>query len=160
MRSSVAVNRTLFRLLLVGLLLVSAAFAAWTWMRPYEWQADIQAQCRIEGCEVEIDHSNYWLRLHLKVREDEGDQRFEHDMMKPVRLVSASGREIEPADTTLSGDKTKAIQAIWLKFWLKPEDFDGPLTLKINDGRLSVRSDSGPPKLRSSGSRNFVTENW
>lgn len=154
------VNRTIFRWLLVGLLLASALFAAWTWTRPYEWDADARAQCRIVGCEVELDHSNYWLNLHLKVLEDKGDQRFGHDLAKPVRLITASGREIEPADTTLAGDHGKPVRALWLKFWLEREDFEGPLSLKLNDGRLRVRSGSGEPVLRSSGRRNFVTHKW
>lgn len=153
-------NRFAFRCLLVGLLLVSAAFAAWTWLRPYQWDSDPQARTRIVGCEVEADHSNFWLTLHLKMLKDEEGRVLEHDLMKPVRLVTASGREIEPADTTLAGDKDQPISSIWLKFWLEQEDLNGPVILKINEGELKVRSGSGQPKLSSSGRRHFVTHSW
>ena len=74
--------------------------------------------------------------------------------------MTAAGKSIEPADTTLVGDKEKAIRQIWLKFWIENKDLDGALKLRINDAELSVRQKSGVPKLRSSGSRYFVTDNW
>jgi hypothetical protein len=80
--------------------------------------------------------------------------------MKPVALVTQAGREIESADTTLSGDEKGGAQEVWLKFWLDGGDFSGPLTLKINDGKLGIRTQSGAPSLGSSGVRYFVTNHW
>ena len=154
------VSRKTFRLILVGLLVISGGFATWSWTRPYEWGADSQSQCRIVGCEVVADHDNYWVNLHLMILDDDKDVVYEHDLIKPVRLLSAGGGEIEPADTTLEGDQTKKIRKIWLRFWLEKEDLQGPLTLRINDGKLKVRSGGGEPKLRSDGSRYFVTHRW
>ncbi len=155
MGSPVHVNRTHFRILLVALLLISGGIAAWSWSRPYDWGADAKAGCRIAGCQVVRDHANYWVNLKLKVNED-----WEHDLEIPVKLLTAAGRELDAADTTLVGDETKDVREIWLKFWSEKEDLNGPLRLKINQGELSVRKGSGIPKLGADGSRYFVTHNW
>ena len=63
------------------------------------------------------DRSFYWLDLHLEVTENHG-----HDLMKPVRLITSAGREIEPADTTLGGAKETGTTELWFKFWLEPPD--------------------------------------
>ena len=155
MGSSVRVNRKTFRIILLALMLISAAFAAWSWMRPYEWSPDPKAQVRIVGCFVDRDHSNYWVNLEIKV-----PSGAEYDLEKQVSLVNSAGDRIEPADTTLEGDNAQAIRQIWLKFWLDKEQLKGPLDLEINEGRLKVRSGSGLPKLRSDGNRYFVTHAW
>ena len=155
MGSPVVVSRTTFRYILLGLLLISAAFAAWSWLRPYAWGADSAARCQINGCEVVQDHANYWVNLKLKV-----DAGAEHDLQIPARLVTAGGRELEAADTTLVGDEAKAVREIWLKFWLEKADMKGPLKLRINEGELSIRKGSGEPKLRSNGRRYYVTHGW
>lgn len=137
-------------------LVLSAVFAAWSWMRPYEWNADPEARCRVAGAQVRQDLSFYWLDLHLKVTPGQS-----HDLAKPVRLVTASGREHEPADTTLGGDKgLQTTTDLWFKFWLEPGDFSGPLKLRINDGTLVVRSKSGPPSLGASKREYFPTHRW
>lgn len=143
------------RKLLVAAFVLSAVFAAWAWFRPYEWAADPGARCRIVGCQVKQDRSNFWVDLRLKVRASE-----EHDLMKPVLLRTASGRQIEPADTTMVGDEGKPMRELWIKFWLEQQDLDGGLELQINDGRLSVRSSRGLPLLGEDGSRYFVTHDW
>lgn len=155
MVSPVLVSRKSFRWILVGLLVISGGVAAWSWMRPYEWRADAKAACVISGCQVTQDRSNYWVHLKLKV-----NGNMKHDLEIPVRLMTAAGREITPADTTLEGDNTKSIRSIWLKFWLENEDLTGPLKLSINEGVLTVRSGSGMPKLHSDGSRYYVTHKW
>ena len=50
--------RPLTRILTVALALVSA-FAAWSWLRPYEWKADPVARFQIRQARVTRDHSNY-----------------------------------------------------------------------------------------------------
>ncbi|MDX1680495.1 MAG: hypothetical protein R3242_07180 [Akkermansiaceae bacterium] len=148
-------SRKTFRIILVALLVITGAIAAWSWLRPYEWGADKSAGCRIVGCQVKEDHSNYWINLHLKVAEDASI-----DLQTPVQLLTADGTSIMPADTTLAGDKEKAVRDIWLKFWVHQKDLKGELKLQINGAKLSVRQGSGVPKLRSTGSRYFVTDNW
>lgn len=143
------------RRVLVVAMLIAALFAAWSWLRPYDWVADPAARCRIVGCMVKQDRSNFWVRMHLKVSSGE-----EHDLAKPVRLVTAGGREIAPADTTLSGDGQQQTRQLWLSFWLEKEDLDGVLRLKINNGDLLVRRSSGVPVLDSDGDRYFVTNYW
>ena len=154
MESSLVVSRQTFRYLLLGLMLVSAAIAGWSWLRPYEWSVDPGARCQIIGCEVVKDHDNYWVNLHLEITEGE------HDLAQLIEMVLPDGRVLEAADTTLRGDEQKAITSIWVKFWLDQKDLEGPLKLRINDGELTVRSGSGQPKLRSKGNRYFVTHRW
>ncbi len=155
MGSPVEVSRTTFRIILVALLVISGAFAAWSWLRPYEWSADAKADCVITGAQLVHDHSYYWLNLQLVV--SDGQQ---HDLQKPIRLVLSDGRKLQAADTTLEGNEQKNIHKIWLKFWLHERDLTGPLHLQVNEGTLSVRSGRGIPKLRPDGSRYFVTHRW
>ena len=159
MGSPVAVSRKKVRSILVGLLIVSAAFAAWAWLRPYEWSADSGAACRITGCQVVQDHSNYWVNLQLKV-----NRGAKHDDKIPVKLITSSGREITGDVTLVSegakGEEDKQVREIWLKFWLEKEDLKGALKLKINKGKLSVRKGSGEPALGAEGSRFFSSHGW
>lgn len=137
------------------LLGITTAFAAWSWLRPYAWQADPAARCKVVGARVKKDQSFFWLDVHLKVLPAES-----HDLMKPVHLITAQGRELEPADTTLDGTAGKGTTQIWFKFWLESADLDGPLKLRINDGLLVIRSGSGIPALGSSGAEYFTTHRW
>lgn len=136
-------------------LLCSAAFAGWTWLRPYSWNPDPAARCRIQGCEVRQDQSFFWLHVHLRMLRGES-----HDLLKPVRLVVHDGREVEPADTTLGGTEATGTTDLWFKFWLESEEIEKPMTLKINDGSLVVRSNHGPPRLGSSGREYFTSNHW
>ena len=137
------------------LLGITTAFAAWTWLRPYAWQADPAARCKVVAAQVKKDQSFFWLDVHLKMLPGES-----HDLMKPVRLVTSQGRELEPADTTLAGADGKGTTELWFKFWLESADLEGPLKLRINDGSLVIKSSSGMPGLGSSGSEFFATHRW
>jgi hypothetical protein len=148
-------SRAKLRLILLVVLCLLAGFASWVWFRPYAWNPDPDARCRVVAAQVRQDRSYYWLELHLKPMDGEG-----HDLMKPVRLVTSSGREIEPADTTLGGKQGGGTTDLWFKFWLEPQDFKGPLWLSINDGRLKIRNGSGVPRLGSAGTEIFPTSNW
>ena len=148
-------SRPKFRLVLLLVLVSLSGFALWVWLRPYQWDPDPAARCRVVVAQVKQDRSYYWLDLHLRPVEGES-----HDLMKQVRLRLADGREIEPADTTLGGSPQSGITDLWFKFWLEPADFAGPLHLRINDGKLRVRSGSGVPRLGRSGAELFPTSNW
>jgi hypothetical protein len=140
--------------LLATCLAISLIFAGWTWLRPYEWSRDPGARYRIVHASLERDHSFFWLGLYLK---QAGPQS--HDLMKPVALILADGREVEPAGTDLEGDQTHPNVGIGLKFWLEEKDLAGPLRLKLNDGTLTVRKEPGPPPVTDS-IRYFNTANW
>lgn len=139
---------------MVGLV-VAALFAAWSWFRPYDWNVDPGARCSVVGTQVKQDGKFHWVHIHLKVKDGET-----HDLMKPVRLETVAARLLEPADTTLGGGKERGTTDLWFKFWLEAEDLEGPLTLKINDGSLVIRTKSGAPRLGSSGFEYFVTNRW
>lgn len=150
-----AVKRPTLRGILIAGLLVSAGFAVWSWFRPYAWNADPDARCEVVGCQVRQDRSNFWVDAHLKMKPGET-----HDLMKPVRLVTAAGRELEPADTTLGGTEDQATRELWLKFWLESDDMVGPLKLRINDGTLVIKANAGAPDLGASKLEYFVTNHW
>lgn len=137
------------------LLGITTAFAGWTWLRPYAWQAVPAARCKVVGAQVKKDQSFFWLDVHLKLLPAQS-----HDLMKPVRLVTSQGRELEPADTTMGGIQGKGTTELWFKFWLDSADLQGPLKLRINDGVLVIRSGSGIPALGSSGAEYFTTHRW
>ena len=132
-------------------LLLCSAFAAWSWFRPYAWKVDPAARCKIVGVEVKPDHAYFWVTAHLKVNPGE-----EHDLRKPVLLVTASGIELEPADTTFGGTGKAGTTDIWLKFWLESRQIADSLTLRINDGELSVKHHQGVPPAPAY----FVTHRW
>ncbi len=140
-------------LLLISLLL-SLAFLGWQWLRPYDWNADPQARYRIVHASLERDHSFYWLGLRLDRTGREG-----HDLAKPVALLTAAGREVEPADVTMEGDGESGVTGLSFRFWLEKDDLDGPLRLRLNDGSLTVRQRSGPPADKG-GIRYFSTSRW
>jgi hypothetical protein len=141
--------------LLLVMLVLSLVFAGWQWLRPYDWSADPTARFRMVHATIERDHSFVWLDLYLKCS---GDER--HDLGKPVRLLIADGREIEPAETTLEGDDDKPTKALGFRFWLAEQDFTGPIRLRLNDGSLTVRSGSGLPSIADGSPRFFTTRNW
>jgi hypothetical protein len=95
------------------------------------------------------------LDAHLQITSGQ-----EHDLMKPVRLLTAAGRELEPADTTLGGQTGGGTTDLWFKFWLEAGDLNGPLKLRINDGSLVIRSGSGIPRLGASNLEYFTSSGW
>jgi hypothetical protein len=142
-------------LLLLILLGLSLIFAGWQWLRPYEWRSDPGARFEIVHASLKRDTSYWWLGLYLK---HTGGQP--HDLTKPVVLLLADGREMEPADTMLEGDEKSGTVAIGFRFWLGEKDLAGPLQLRINDGTLTVRSGSGVPSIPGDSTRFFTTRNW
>jgi hypothetical protein len=134
---------------------VSAAFAVWSWFRPYDWGADPAARCRVVGTQVKRDRSYFWVDVHLEMLAGQTN-----DLTKPVRLKTASGRELEPADTTLGGSAEGGTSDLWFKFWLESADAQGALRLGINDGELVIRSHSGPPLAGNRDSRYFTSHRW
>lgn len=137
------------------MLVASAAFAIWSWTRPYEWRPDPAARATIAAASLQKDHSYHWLDIRLKIRPGT-----EHDLQTPVFLETAARPRIEAADTTLAGDIDRPIDEIFLRFWLESGDLDGPVDLHLNGGTLNVRSGSGEPKMGRDGRRHFQTRNW
>lgn len=142
--------------ILLALVVPCLAAVVWLWfLRPYDWHPDPGARATIRFTRVERDHSFYWVDIYLRLRPDE-----EHDLLKPVRLLTASGRELEPADTTLEGTAERKIEALSLRFWLDQADLEGPLRLRINDGELVVRKGSGLPALENGDAVFRQTAKW
>ena len=135
-------------------MLAAAGFTAWAWLRPYEWQPDPAARCEVEAVQVRRDRSYYWVHIYLKVLPGQ-----RHDLLKPVLLVTSAGRELEPADTTLAGDVASATE-LWYKFWLETTDLEGGLTLRLNDGTLSIKRAPGMPELAPTEETTYSTHHW
>jgi hypothetical protein len=132
-------------------LVLCSLFALWSWFRPYEWNADPAAGCRVVGVQITRDQSYFWLEAHLEVLPEN-----HHDLTKPVSLTTASGSRLEPADTTFGSENGEGTTDIWLKFWLEPKDLAGPVTLHLNDGSLSIKKGNRVPGK----SRYFVSNHW
>jgi hypothetical protein len=143
------------RITLLVCLIAAAGFAAWSWFRPYSWKPDPSARCEIVETLVTRDQSYFWVNVHLKVNPGST-----HDLQKPVRLETSRGVKLEPADTTLGGNDIQALTEIWFKFWVEAADLEGPLTLHLNDGKLTVKSSNGVPGLADATYRNFTTNRW
>jgi hypothetical protein len=148
------VKRRILQYSLLICLLLSAAFAAWTWLRPYDFKPDPAARCEILETLVTRDQSFFWVNVHLKV-----NPGMPHDLQIPVSLATANGPK-QPADTTFAGTDPLKPEEIWFKFWLEPADLAGPLTLEINGGKLPVKTLPGLPDLGSDTFRNFTTNRW
>ena len=131
-------------------LALSAGFAAWTWFRPYAWNPDPAARCKVVGVQVTQDQSYFWVEAHLKV-----NPGMTHNLEKPVSLA-AIGHIVEPADTTFGSTNGQDTTDIWLKFWLNHEEIAGPLTLQLNDGTLSIKANEGVP----SHSKYYISNHW
>jgi hypothetical protein len=130
-------------------------FAAWTWFRPYDWNPDPDARCKVLETLVTPDKSFYWVEVHLKV-----NPGMSHDLRKPVYLLTAADARLQPADTTFAGEYGKTTTEIWFKFWLDSSQIEGPLKLHINDGELSIKRTSQAPDIGNPGFSNFTTNQW
>jgi len=142
--------------ILAALLLVSTAFAGWIWFRPFDFSPDPAARFRIDRAALRRDHAYFWLDLHLQ-----RSGKIAHDLTKPIRLLTSSGRILEPADVTLvSSGEAKDCDEIGLKFWLRDSDLAGSLDLRINDGTLRVKSNPGIPNTPEGTTRALTTHRW
>ena len=143
------------RIILLVALVVSAAFAGWVWLRPYAWQPDDSARCKVVETLVTRDAAFCWVNVHLKM-----NSGMSHDLEKPVALETGDRRRLGPADTTFGGKDLKHPDDIWFRFWLDREMLAGPLTLHVNDGSLVVKSNAGIPELEDGRYQNFTTHRW
>jgi hypothetical protein len=142
------------KILLVALVL-AAAFAGWAWLRPYAWMPDAAARGKVVATLVTRDASFCWVNVHLKV-----NSGMSHDLEKAVALETGDGRRYSPADITLAGQDIDRPEEIWFKFWLDLDELSGPLTLRLNDGSLAVKSTTGVPEIEDGRFRNFTTHRW
>lgn len=148
-------KRPVIHAVLVGGLLATMGIVAWSWLRPYAWRVDPAARSKVADVMVKRDQSFFWVDIRLSVLPGQT-----HDMMKPVRLLTSVGRELEPADTTIGGDKDYGSADLCYKFWLEAADIQQVLTLQINDGTLVIKADPGMPELDATGSAHYLTKHW
>ncbi len=152
--SSAAVKRPAVRTCLMVGLVVAAAFAVWSWLRPYARDPDPRAGGRIIATMVTRDHSFFWVETHVKLNPAV------HDRTRPVALETKTGKRIQPADTRFRMPSDDSELEAWYKFWVDTGEIAGPLSLHLNDGTLVVKSDVGVPKVSEGGFHTFSTKNW
>jgi hypothetical protein len=136
-------------------IVVSTFVAAVMWSEKYEAYPDPAARYKIDAVQLRTDKDYVWLEAHLKKNGNK-----EHDLRKPVLLITADGTEHEPADNTFAGSPEKGFTDIWLKFWLEKKDLKGPLNLKINNGVLKIKSSQPSPALDGEKDTIFKSSDW
>ncbi|MGB6222445.1 hypothetical protein [Haloferula sp.] len=141
--------------ILVTLLIICLGFAAWQWLKPYEWNPDPEARAKVVFSRIERDQDFFWLDAYVKITDSRG-----HDFEKPVRLALADGRELKPADITIEGSAEQEAEAISFRFWLDSKDVVGPLRLRLNDGELLIRGEPIIPDLESREFRFHQSSHW
>jgi hypothetical protein len=150
-----SMKRPLLRLLIAALLVAVTFFAVKLWTGKYARDPDPRARYRIEAARLESDRSYKWLEIHLRKNGDK-----DHDMLLPVRLVTADGKEHEPADTTFGGGPEKGFTDIWFKFWLEDEALVGEIDLRMNGGTLRVKTNEGAPTFDKDGKAVLRSADW
>ncbi|MFD2255341.1 hypothetical protein ACFSSA_01515 [Luteolibacter algae] len=145
----------MLRLFLALLLVSLTILAAMIWSGKYDGSPDPAARFEIEAVRLKPDRGYVWLEAHLK---KSGDK--DHDLRKPVRLITGDGIEHEPADTTFSGSPETGFTEIWFKFWLEKKALEGPMVLKLNDAELMVKSTAETPELPAGKDTVFRSSKW
>lgn len=148
-------KRQIIRLLLAALVVGLTLAAAWVVTGKYDSHPDPKARFEIEAVQVKRDRGYYWLEAHLKRTGAE-----DHDMLQPVRLILADGRELEPADTIFAGSPEKGFTAVWFKFWLEGKDLDGAIKLLLNGGELRIKTNPESPSMNQKGEAVFKSADW
>lgn len=148
-------KRPLLRLLIAALLVAVTFLAVKLWTGGYDRSPDPRARYGIEAARLERDRSYVWLEIHLRKN---GVQ--EHDLLKPVRLVTANGTEHEPADTKFAGLPGKGFTDLWFKFWLEEGDLEGKIDLRMNGGTLRVKTNAGAPVWDKDGKAVMGSADW
>ena len=148
-------TRQIFRYILIAGLVLSCAFAGWVWFRPYSWNVDPAARCKVVETLVTRDQSYYWVDTHLTVNEGSN-----HDLQKPVYLQTSTGVKLDPAESTFAGEDMQNSREIWFRFWLDSTQLAGQLFLHLNDGKISIKATQGIPELKNAAYQNFTHDQW
>lgn len=148
-------KRPLLRLLIAALMVAVTFLAVRLWTGEYDHEPDPRARYRIEATSLERDRSYIWLEIHLRKNGEK-----DHDLSQPVRLITANGKEHEPADTKFAGSPEKGFTDIWFKFWLEEADLAGKIDLRINGGTLRVKTNEGAPATRKDGNAVMKSTDW
>jgi hypothetical protein len=148
-------RRRVLRFFLALGLVLSTAFLGLLWAGNYESSPDPEARFEIQAVRLKQDKGYVWLEAHLKRSGKEP-----HDLEKPVRLVFADGSEHEPADTTFAGNPKTGYTEIWFKFWMEQEALKGHIDLKLNGGRLKIKTSESVPAVGKEKETIFRTSDW
>ncbi len=148
-------KRQAMRFLMAVCLVGSTILLGMMWVKKYESSPDPAARFEVQAVRLKQDKGYVWLEAHLK---KSGDQ--EHDLKKPVHLVTADGLKHEPADTTFAGTPQTGFTEIWYKFWLDREALKGEIDLKMNGGTLKIKSSLAVPVVGSEKESVFKSSNW
>ncbi len=148
-------KRQALRFLMAVCLVGSTILLGLLWVKKYDSSPDPAARFEVQSVRLKQDKGYVWLEAHLK---KSGEK--EHDLKKPVRLVMADGSEHEPADTTFAGTPQTGFTEIWFKFWMEKEALKGQLDLKMNGGKLKIKSSDSVPVVGSARETVFKSSDW
>jgi hypothetical protein len=148
-------KRQTIRLALAVMLVALTALAAKVWMAEFDVDPDPLARFVIEEAVLSGDRSYHWLEIHLK---KSGDKN--HDLRKQVRLVTADGTEHLPADTTFAGTRDTDYTDLWFKFWLEDKDLEGKIDLRLNGGKLRIKTNQGLPATDKDRKKILKSADW
>lgn len=148
-------KRQAMRFLMAVCLVGSTVLLGLLWVKKYESSPDPKARFEVQAVRLKQDKGYVWLEAHLKKSGDE-----EHDLKKPVLLVTADGIQHEPADTTFAGSPETGFTEIWFKFWVDKRSLKGEMNLKMNGGKLKIKSSQPAPVVGSNRETVFKSSDW
>lgn len=148
-------NRFFGRIAVSLLLLLLTFVVGKLFFSEFDANPDPKARYVIQAVQLKKDLDHFWLDLHLRRVGKEN-----HDLRRPVRLLTADGKKHEAADTKFAGSPEEGFTDIWFKFWLDPSDLESSIKLEINEGRLLVKSSEGFPNLKNQDNIVIQSSNW
>lgn len=134
--------------LLVCLLLLCGAWSVWQWLRPYEPGQDSPWQ--VMAVSVRRDHSSAWVEIELEY--------LEHPLpdSPPLgKLVSALGKQMDPADARISIDR----ESCQIRFWLDESDLAHEWKLQLQENALMIKK-TGAIALENGQRRTYRQPQW
>lgn len=96
------------------------------------------------------DHSSAWVEIELKHRDDPS-----LDSPPLGKLVSASGKEMDPADVRISSDR----QSCQMRFWLDGNDLAHEWKLHLLEKALLIKK-NGAIALENGQRRTYRQPQW
>lgn len=148
-------KRQLLLFCVAGSLVAVASIGAMIWSSGYEKNPDVDALFETQAVQLKPDRRYVWLKIHLK-RTSEKD----HDLMKPLQLLTADNKQREPDNIQFAGNPEDGFTDIWVSFWMEQNELKGKMDLKINDGVLKIKESEAVPALRGVETKVFKSSDW
>jgi len=138
--------------ILLCILTVAMVFTGWRLTRGYDPEADPAAGYRITAASVTEDHGFCWLAIDLAAKPE---------LPAPagaIMLLGAGGQQHKPA--AVGAPLRAGAAGPALRFWLRPAELDGPLTLVVGADRLRVKLAGPAPRLGTEQTLTLRQTRW